>query len=510
MKLKKKKASYDDERPTPQSLGKSMGEDRTSAISLRLRALRRCNSEDAYSSTFRSEATLETARRADRKCKTATPTSPSRERIKGIPPGLLAKLHLLHSNKSVCTPEKVFLEVSEEDLCACWGQVGLWHTSALVPASVESPHTVRQHNVLPKENKCQVYAMLEDVGVGAICSKGRKGTSDTTPGQDNFSISRLKNGWECFVVMDGHGEDGHWPSKRGVHTIPFYMQSDSCMQMLQQSQVEAAFRFAFEAAEEDMERSCDKHSVDVYGCGSTCVCMLRNVEKHPGRLWVANVGDSRACVFTKDRKVLYQTEDHKPTLPAEDARLTQSGSVIETTHHKNGFVESRIFVKGFPYPGLSMSRSFGDLIVKNHGVTAEPEVTEWVLDPNSEVYFLAATDGVWEFFDCQQATDILMGAIRDGCSPSKACTRLLMRSRDAWAENEGEYCDDITMVLVPAMERLRPCQSDVVVHSLGQADLDERSCRRHSGVQQSCWGCQVQDACSTSRYRVVMQDCLLS
>ena len=42
-----------------------------------------------------------------------------------------------------------------------------------------------------------------------------------------------------------------------------------------------------------------------------------------------------------------------------------------------GFVEERLFVLGEDFPGLCMTRSLGDLCVKQHGISAEPEIVTW-------------------------------------------------------------------------------------------------------------------------------------
>ena len=62
----------------------------------------------------------------------------------------------------------------------------------------------------------------------------------------------------------------------------------------------------------------------------------------------ANAGDSR-CVLSVDGRALEMSEDHKPELPTEKARIERAG----------GFVEDNR-VKGV----LNLSRSLGDLEYK--------------------------------------------------------------------------------------------------------------------------------------------------
>jgi serine/threonine protein phosphatase PrpC len=45
--------------------------------------------------------------------------------------------------------------------------------------------------------------------------------------------------------------------------------------------------------------------------------------------------------------------------------------------------------------GLAMSRSIGDIIAHTAGVSAEPEVTEHVIEQN-DLFLILASDGIWD------------------------------------------------------------------------------------------------------------------
>lgn len=53
-----------------------------------------------------------------------------------------------------------------------------------------------------------------------------------------------------------------------------------------------------------------------------------------------------------------------------------------------------------PIPGLAMSRSLGDFIASELGVTAEPEVTRLNIGKEDR-FIILASDGVWEFITSQ-------------------------------------------------------------------------------------------------------------
>lgn len=94
-------------------------------------------------------------------------------------------------------------------------------------------------------------------------------------------------------------------------------------------------------------------------------------------IYTANAGDSRAilCSYTEEGglEVTQITDDHKPDLPEEAARIHKKGGRIEAFKDWNGepIGPMRVWVKNDEIPGLAMSRSFGDRIAHSVGVSAE-------------------------------------------------------------------------------------------------------------------------------------------
>lgn len=115
------------------------------------------------------------------------------------------------------------------------------------------------------------------------------------------------------------------------------------------------------------------------------------------------------------------TRDHKPDLPDEaDRILNHYDGQINNTHAQTLVIQSiqgqqavapprpnqrfgplRVWVHNQTYPGLAMSRSLGDVLAKKAGVVAEPEVTQFIFDPEQAKHILPrflvlASDGVWD------------------------------------------------------------------------------------------------------------------
>lgn len=85
--------------------------------------------------------------------------------------------------------------------------------------------------------------------------------------------------------------------------------------------------------------------------------------------------------------------------------------------------------------------------MKNVGVIAEPEVKQFELDAEDQ-FMILASDGVWEFIYSQEAVDIVSKSLREGNNVTQACQELIEQAAQRWAEEEGDYRDDITAVII--------------------------------------------------------------
>jgi serine/threonine protein phosphatase PrpC len=284
----------------------------------------------------------------------------------------------------------------------------------------------------------QMNGSLPD-GIHVACIKGLKSYADTSANQDNFSYAKC-DGYEFFSVQDGHGTCGHIVSYRVVRTLPYYIMASASFP----KNIEEAIREGYENCQKDLLAHSLDSGFDLQISGSACVLAIRKNNK----VWVTHAGDSRIVIGNKNNAaLLFETTDHKPTSPGEQQRLEQSGSDIHTFRFDNGHVEiSRVFVKGKDYPGLCMSRSFGDQSVKACGVSAVPEIHTLNVEPGKH-FMVLATDGVWEFIPSKLVVSSLAKKIETEGGP-KCIDRIVTESKKRWKQNEGSYCDDITAMLV--------------------------------------------------------------
>merc|ERR1712146_639571 len=99
------------------------------------------------------------------------------------------------------------------------------------------------------------------------------------------------------------------------------------------------------------------------------------------------------------------------------------------------------------YPGLNMSRAFGDIIAhKEAGLTEMPDIKEIPLHNLNGYQLLLCSDGVWEFIESKEAFDILKQQTPDGRTGVNV---LVKQSWDRWMkDSDNEIADDITAVLL--------------------------------------------------------------
>lgn len=132
---------------------------------------------------------------------------------------------------------------------------------------------------------------------------------------------------------------------------------------------------------------------DCMGC-TACVVIITNEE-----IVVANSGDSR-CVLCKSGIALALTDDHKPELETEKARIENAGGFIDEDNRVNG--------------SLSLTRSLGDLQYKKNLelgpheqlIISKPDIRIERIENECE-FIVLACDGIWECMSSQRAVEYI-------------------------------------------------------------------------------------------------------
>ncbi|KAJ3673746.1 hypothetical protein LUZ60_005738 [Juncus effusus] len=215
-----------------------------------------------------------------------------------------------------------------------------------------------------------------------------------------------------FAVFDGHLGD----------KVPAYLQKHLFENIIKEDDFwtdpERAIIRAYEKTDNAI---LTQQSPDLGRGGSTAVTAILFLNGR--KLWVANVGDSRA-VLGKAGKAVQLTVDHEPS--------TERGTI----ENRGGFVSN--------LPGdvprvngqLAVSRAFGDKSLKSH-LRSDPDIRSEDTDSNAEVLILAS-DGLWKVMTNEEAVEIAR-KIKD---PQAAARQLT-----AEAVNRNSK-DDISCIVV--------------------------------------------------------------
>ena len=195
-----------------------------------------------------------------------------------------------------------------------------------------------------------------------------------------------------FGIFDGHGGSDvvKFVKDRLPQLIKNYL-IDLCP-------VETAFKNAFEKVDQEL-RFFDSEYI---GTTATIVLIKDN------KINCANVGDSKAYIIY-DNSYTQISSDHKCTIEDEKIRVESMGGEIK---------KNRVMGQ------LILTRTLGDLYVKQYGVISTPDISVNDIRGNMK-YIILASDGIWDVVDL----DTLVGMGKAG-------------------KNVGEFCEDIVKLAI--------------------------------------------------------------
>ena len=249
--------------------------------------------------------------------------------------------------------------------------------------------------------------------------------------------------YSYFGVYDGHG------GRQIVDFLEDALEANIAIELKETDDATIEERLSRAFGITDMQ----SRKLDIVASGATAVAALleSSADGKVRKLYVANVGDSRAVLVTSKppaapaavaaaaeheppsssgyyaRRLTY---DHRAEDETEQARIQQAG----------GFI-ARGRVLGI----LAVTRSFGDHGMKDF-VVAEPYTTATALDEatcGECPILILACDGVWDVMSDQEAADMLVQRWREKGGPDADAAQFLVKT----AIKRGS-ADNITAIVV--------------------------------------------------------------
>jgi len=251
--------------------------------------------------------------------------------------------------------------------------------------------------------------------------------SSRKPNQDRYVIAPNVGGYEgahLFCVFDGHGRQGHDVSSFLQHNYPRTL----CQNSLFPKNPPKALSNACLSVNQALRNS----SHDSEYSGSTgCIALIWQ-----GKLYTANVGDSRAIAGVgsgRSARPVQLTKDQTVGNEKEKSRILAAGGRIKN---------NRVYCKDRDEPGLIPTRAFGDFSGVEAGVIAAPDVEMRPLDDTFK-FLVIMSDGIWENV---QASKICQHMEGSESRVSKACSAILDESERTVKSSSSRYPDDMTVV----------------------------------------------------------------
>ncbi|KAJ4898439.1 putative protein phosphatase 2C 35 [Raphanus sativus] len=297
---------------------------------------------------------------------------------------------------------------------------------------------------VPSPNFEMVYSVLSQ--------RGYYPDSPDKDNQDTYCIKTELQGnpnVHFFGVFDGHGVFGTQCSNFVKERVVELLSEDAALL----EDPEKAYKTAFLKVNEELHGS----EIDDSMSGTTAITVLVVGDK----IYVANVGDSRAVLAVKDRNRILAEDlsyDQTPFRTDECERVKGCGARVLSVDQVEGLKDPsvqtwaseeneggdppRLWVQNGMYPGTAFTRSVGDSLAESIGVTAEPEVSMVKLSPN-HLFFVVASDGIFEFLPSQAVVD-MVGRYAD---PRDGCSAAATESYKLWLQHENRT-DDITIIIV--------------------------------------------------------------
>ena len=289
--------------------------------------------------------------------------------------------------------------------------------------------------------------------------------------QDSYLILEklFENILNIYGIFDGHGKNGHLISSLLSTFLSQYLKNKDnyCLEKKNNNDSDSDSSISSQEiiinnelisklfSNEDFIRKiiaeldlkANESNFDLQFSGTTCL-LLFLFEDY---IICSNIGDSICVLFncSNEDRWTYDiiSKIHKPDIQSEKDRILLNGGVIHPYYDELGIFEgpNRVYVKGKTYPGLSLTRSIGDLEAEKIGIISEPDIIIKKKDSTCK-YLVLGSDGLWDVIKPYDVRRIVNPYFLKN-DTNGACNALLKTACKNW-DKEGCERDDITIIVV--------------------------------------------------------------
>lgn len=102
--------------------------------------------------------------------------------------------------------------------------------------------------------------------------------------------------------------------------------------------------------------------------------------------------------------------------------------------------KNRIYVRARMYPGLSISRSIGDVLAHEIGVISKPDIIEHNI--SNDLFMVIGSGGIWDFITTEEVVELVNGYKDNG----SCCDIIYGKVKDT-CTNDNSVLDDATIII---------------------------------------------------------------
>lgn len=175
-----------------------------------------------------------------------------------------------------------------------------------------------------------------------------------------------------------------------------------------------------------------------------------NLYFEPGtvsRLYVSQIGDTKCVICDKNGEAHPLNSIHHPSSPLESRRLNKFSAGFAT----DSFGENR-------FMNFANTRAFGDLMAKSKGISAEPDITSYIIGDSiriskeglveetpghcggDEGFLVLMTDGVTNYATDQEVVDLVMATFNQKAGKPQDCAEEVVRYIEAVGGDDNATC----------------------------------------------------------------------
>jgi len=302
----------------------------------------------------------------------------------------------------------------------------------------------RQFKIKRKENKNKI--LIEAISIPGTTLNKEKINQDTYMILPNNKLTEDAMKLKIFGIFDGHGEYGDIISNEVKnYFIEYFSKLDCYSDEIYDKLCKNNYKELFTLFDNIDKKLHNKYKLKktCFNSGTTAHLVLLFQNK----ILSINLGNSKSIlIYEKNNNLIQLNICHNPEMEEEKKRIEKNGGEIGRVDWAD-YGPQRIWYKGRNYPGLSISRSFGDFISEPLGVFSIPDIKEYNFEIKKAKMLVIATDGIWEFLSNEKVKDILIPFYEEN-NINGAMNKLINVATKFWKIKNPEFIDDLSSILI--------------------------------------------------------------